>query len=143
MTQLLRSRASGALLSAAIVALTLATAYIHLGLGGLLFTLNGIGYLGLAALFVIGAAAPVAVVRRFDWFPRLALIGYTSVTIAGYLLIGPYFTLGWIAKGIEAVLVAALVVDVVRVYGSPAKFVRNALDSIAPIVPSRFRSAVG
>ncbi|MFP5379487.1 MAG: hypothetical protein ACLGHP_07015, partial [Vicinamibacteria bacterium] len=39
-----------------IAALTLATANIHLGLGGLLFTLNGLGYLGLAVLLVIGAA---------------------------------------------------------------------------------------
>ncbi len=141
MTQLLRNRAAGVLLSTVIVALTLATAYIHLGLGGLLFTLNGLGYLGLAGLFVIGAAAPIAIVRRFDWFPRLALIGYTGITIVGYLVMGPYFTLGWIAKGIEAALVAALVIDIVRVYGSPAGFIRSALGSVAPLVPSRFRPA--
>ena len=141
MTQLLRNRAAGVLLSTVIVALTLATAYIHLGLGGLLFTLNGLGYLGLAGLFVIGAAAPIAIVRRFDWFPRLALIGYTGITIVGYLVMGPYFTLGFIAKGIEAALVAALVIDIVRVYGSPAGFIRTALGSIAPVVPSRFRPA--
>lgn len=141
MTQLLRNRAAGVLLSTVIVALTLATAYIHLGLGGLLFTLNGLGYLGLAGLFVIGAAAPIAIVRRFDWFPRLALIGYTGITIVGYLVMGPYFTLGFIAKGIEAALVAALVIDIVRVYGSPAGFIRTALGSVAPVVPSRFRPA--
>ena len=45
------------MLTAAIVGLTAATAYIHLGLGGLLFTLNGLGYIGLAGLVVIGAAA--------------------------------------------------------------------------------------
>ena len=99
MTQLLRNRAAGVLLSTVIVALTLATAYIHLGLGGLLFTLNGLGYLGLAGLFVIGAAAPIAIVRRFDWFPRLALIGYTGITIVGYLVMGPYFTLGFDRQG--------------------------------------------
>ena len=38
--QSMRSRAAGAVLTAAIVGLTLATAYIHLGLGGLLFTLE-------------------------------------------------------------------------------------------------------
>ena len=59
MPQLLRTRAAGAVLTAAIVGLTLATAYIHSTLGGLLFTLNALGYLGLAALIVIGAAAPV------------------------------------------------------------------------------------
>lgn len=139
MTKLLGSRAAGALLATAIVALTLTTANIHVGLGGLLFTLNGLGYLGLAALFVIGAAAPIAIVQRFSWFRRLALIGFTSMTIAGYLVIGPYFTLGFITKGIEVVLIVALVVDVIRVYGSPTAFVRSAIGSVAPVMPARFR----
>ena len=136
---MLRSRPAGFVLTAAIVGLTLATANIHLGLGGLLFTLNAIGYAGLAALIVIGAAAPMPVVQRFSWFPRVALIGYTAMTIAGYLVMGPYFTLGWIAKGIEVVLISLLVVDVIRVYGSPMGLVRSALESVAPFVPSRFR----
>ena len=140
MTQILRSRPAGALLTAAIVGLTLATAYIHLGLGGLLFTLNGLGYIGLAALIVVGAAAPMAVVKRFSWFPRIALMGYAAMTIAGYLVVGPYFTLGWIAKGIETALVALLVVDILRVYGSPIGFVRTALGSVAPILPARIRT---
>lgn len=139
MPQFLRSRAAGAALTAAIVGLTLATAYIHSTLGGLLFTLNALGYLGLAGLIVIGAAAPVAIVERFSWFPRLALIGYTALTIAGYLVMGPYFSLGFIAKGIEIALVALLVVDVIRVYGHPLGLVRAALASVAPIVPERFR----
>jgi hypothetical protein len=139
MPQFMRTRAAGAVLTAAIVGLTLATAYIHSTLGGLLFTLNALGYLGLAALIVIGAAAPVAIVERFSWFPRLALIGYTAMTIAGYLVMGPYFSLGWIAKGIEVALIALLVVDVLRVYGTPAGVVRSALSSVSPIVPERFR----
>jgi hypothetical protein len=138
-TTFLRSRTAGALLTAAIVGLTLATAYIHLTLGGLLFTLNGLGYVGLAALIVIGAVAPVAVVERFSWFPRLALAGYAAMTIAGYLVMGPYFTLGFIAKGIEVALIIALVIDVVRVYGSPLGMVRSALASLGPVVPDRFR----
>ncbi|HYI67317.1 MAG TPA: hypothetical protein VEW95_10365 [Candidatus Limnocylindrales bacterium] len=139
MPQFMRTRAAGAVLTAAIVGLTLATAYIHSTLGGLLFTLNALGYLGLAALIVIGAAAPVAIVERFSWFPRLALIGYTAMTIAGYLVMGPYFSLGWIAKGIEVGLIALLVVDVIRVYGSPVGMVRSALASVGPVVPERFR----
>jgi hypothetical protein len=139
MPQFLRTRAAGAVLTAAIVGLTLATAYIHSTLGGLLFTLNALGYLGLAALIVIGAAAPVAIVERFSWFPRLALIGYTGMTIAGYLVMGPYFTLGFIAKGIEVALVTLLVVDIIRVYGSPMGLVRTALASVGPVVPERFR----
>ena len=138
MTTFLRSRAFGALLTAAIVGLTLATAYIHLTLGGLLFTLNGLGYVGLAALVVIGAAAPHALVDRFSWFPRVALAGYAALTISAYLVIGPYFGLGWIAKGIELAIIALVAVDVMRVYGSPMGLVRNALASVAPILPGRF-----
>ena len=135
----LRTRAAGFVVTAAIVGLTLATANIHLGLGGLLFTLNALGYAGLAGLIVIGAAAPMPIVQRFSWFPRVALIGYTAMTIAGYLVMGPYFTLGWIAKGIEVALIALLVVDVIRVYGSPMGLVRSALESVAPVLPKRFR----
>lgn len=139
MSTFLRSRTFGALLTTAIVGLTLATAYIHLSLGGVLFTLNGLGYVGLAGLIVIGAAAPIALVERFSWFPRVALGGYAAITIAGYLVMGPYFTLGFIAKGIEAALIVLLVVDVIRVYGSPFGLVRAALASVGPIVPERFR----
>lgn len=139
MPRFMRSRAAGALLTTAIVGLTLATAYIHLGLGGLLFTLNGLGYLGLAALMVIGAAASAEIVRRFSWFPRLTLIGYTAMTIAGYLIVGPYFSLGFIAKGIETALIVLLMVDIIRVYGSPMALVRSALSSLTPILPTRFR----
>ncbi len=141
MPQFLRTRSAAALLTAAIVGLTLATAYIHLTLGGLLFTLNGLGYIGLAGLVVIGAAAPTGLVQRFSWFPRIALIGYAAITIAGYLVMGPYFMLGFITKGIEVVLISLVVVDVIRVYGSPMGFVRTALDSVAPILPDRFRRA--
>ena len=139
MSSMLRSRAAGVVLTAVIVALTAATAYIHLGLGGVLFTLNGLGYVGLAGLIVIGAAAPFPMVERFSWFPRVALMGYTALTIAAYLIIGPWFSLGWIAKGIEVALIAALVVDVFRVYGSSIGLVRSALASVSPILPDRFR----
>lgn len=139
MTQLLRSRTAGAVLTVAIVSLTLATAYIHSTLGGLLFTLNALGYVGLATMIVIGAASPATIVKRFSWFPRLALMGYTALTIAGYLVMGPYFTLGFIAKGIEVALITLVVVDILRVYGSPVGFVRSALESVAPVLPKRFR----
>jgi hypothetical protein len=139
MTQFARSRAAGALLTAAIVGLTAATAYIHLTLGGVLFTLNGLGYVGLAGLIVIGAAVPNPMVQRFSWFPRVALMGYAMTTIAGYLVMGPYFTLGWIAKGIEVALIALVAVDILRVYGSPMGLFNAAMDSVAEFLPDRFR----
>ena len=79
-------------------------------------------------------------VKRFSWFPRVALMGYAAMTIAGYLVMGPYFTLGWIAKGIEVALIVLLAVDVMRVYGSPMGLINAAvslrrLDPAGPLPP--------
>jgi uncharacterized membrane protein YeiB len=123
-------RAVGLALMAAIVELTLTTAYIHLSLGGLLFTLNAAGYAALAASLLIAAVVPLPIVERFAWLPRVALLGYTATTIVGYLLIGPYFGLGWVAKAIEVAILTLLVVDSARVYGSPAGILRAAIRSL-------------
>ena len=127
---LLNSRTTGAVMTTGIVALTAATAYIHLTLGGLLFLLNGLGYVGLIVLVVVAAVVPHPLVARFDWFPRVALVGYSATTIAGYLVIGPYFALGWIAKGIEVTLICLVLLDVVRVYGSLRAMIRRAVASV-------------
>lgn len=94
-----------------ILELTVATAYIHLTLGGLIFTLNGLGYVGLAVAYLASAVLPMPFVRRFSWLPRIGLAGYALVTIGAYLVIGPYFALGWIAKGIELAIVGLVAVD--------------------------------
>jgi hypothetical protein len=112
-------RLAGALLTLVIVELTIATGYIHLTLGGALFTLNGFGYLGLAGAYLIGAAAPLSIVERFSWLPRIALAGYALVTIGAYLVTGTYFTLGWITKGIEVAIVGLVAVDLLRTFGDP------------------------
>ena len=54
---------------------------------------------------------------------------------------GPYFSLGFITKAIEGALIALVVVDVIRVYGSPVGLVRAALASVAPVLPTRVRPA--
>jgi hypothetical protein len=127
---ILAGRAIGSILTAAMVALTMTTTYIHLSLGGLLFTMNGLGYAALAAALVIGNAAPHPVVDRFSWLPRVGLAGYTAATIAGYLVMGPYFGLGWLTKGAELGILVLIALDVVRVYGSASGFVRSALVSL-------------
>ena len=114
----------------AIVELTLTTAFIHLTLGGLLFTLNAVGYTVLAAAMVVIATVSHPLVRRFDWLPRVGLATYTLATIGGYLVMGPYFSLGWTAKAIEVAILTLLVADLHRAYGSPAGLVRAALASI-------------
>ena len=128
------SRAGTALavgLTIAIVDLALITAYIHLTLGGTLFTLNAIGYAALAAALV-ASAIPHPFVARFAWLPRVALGAYTAVTIVAYLVVGPYFSLGWVAKGVEVAIIALLAADLVRLYGSPAGLLSAALGSLRP-----------
>src|SRR5919106_5412848 len=128
-TRPIASRIAGIGLVAGIVELTVITAYIHLTLGGPLFTLNAIGYGVLAAAVVIASVVP-APLARFGWLPRIALGGYTATTIGAYLVMGPYFDLGWIAKGIEVAILTLLGADLLRRYGSPAGLVRAALDSV-------------
>lgn len=99
------------LLTGVIVELTLATAIIHFTLGGTLFLLNAAGYLALGATYLLAAALPMPAVRRFGWLPRLGLAAFASVTIVAYLVIGPYFTLGWVTKGIELAIVALVIAD--------------------------------
>jgi len=121
---------AGLLLTTGIVSLTMMTAFVHLGLGDVLFLLNGLGYIGLAVLIIVGYAAPHPLVVRFDWFPRLALMGYAGATIVGYLIIGPYSTLGWATKAVEVGLIVLLAVDVIRAYGSPRAVVRQMIASV-------------
>lgn len=105
------SRVAAGVMLLVILELTLATALIHLSLGGVLFTLNGVGYLGLAAAYLAAVLTPVPLVRRYSWLPRVGLAAYAAVTIVAYLVIGPYFTLGWITKGIELAIIGLVTVD--------------------------------
>jgi hypothetical protein len=127
-TRTLGGTALAAGLTVAIVDLALITAYIHLTLGGTLFTLNALGYAALALALAL-TAIPHPFVRRFAWLPRIGLGAYTAVTIVGYLVMGPYFTLGWVAKAIEVAILVLLTVDLIRLYGSPAGLARAALGS--------------
>ena len=99
------------LLTGVILELTLATAIIHLTLGGTLFLLNAAGYLALAAAYLVAAVMPMPAVRRLSWLPRAGLAAFASVTIVAYLVIGPYFTLGWVTKGIELAIVMLVIAD--------------------------------
>ena len=120
----------GAGLSAAIVALTLATAYIHSTLGGLLFTLNAIGYALLAVAIAIGAAMRLPIVVRFSWLPRLGLFAFTLTTILGWLMVGARIAIAYVAKGIEVGILTLLVVDSFRVYGGPVPLLIEARASV-------------
>ncbi len=98
-----------------IIALTVITAVIHLGLGlffgaiNPMFLLNGVGYLVLlAALYFIPQLAPQRSLIRW------VLLAYTAVTFILYFVFnwpdvwGP---IGLIDKGVELVLIILLWLD--------------------------------
>ena len=99
----------------AIVALTIATGLLHLTLGGLLFTLNGTGYLVAAAAMV----APLAIAARFRWLIRLGLVGYALATILGWVVAGPRYDVAYVSKAIEVVLIALLAIEIRASDGNP------------------------
>ena len=113
-------------LRSGIVALTIATGAIHLSLGGLLFTLNGLGYLIAAIAMVI----PLDLAIRYRGVVRLGLIGYAATTIVGWYLMGPRYETAYVAKGIEVALIALLAIEIRRLDGSPIAIVRRALGDV-------------
>ena len=125
-------------LRAGIVVLALATGYIHSTLGGLLFTLNAVGYVVAAIAMVI----PLALAVRFRWFIRLGLMGYAATTIIAWAIQGPYFPLAYIAKGIEVALIAMLVIDFARTDGNPVDVVKRELANLSGFV-AKVRGTAG
>ncbi len=121
------------LLLLGIVALTMTTAWIHFSLGGLLFLLNAAGYTALATAVAASFAVGIPFVQRLGWLPRLALMGYAAVTIAAWAVMGPYFQLAYIAKGVEVVLIAVLAVDLYRTYGGPLELIRRARREVSEL----------
>jgi hypothetical protein len=114
-------------LRVAIVALALATAYIHLTLGGQLFTLNAVGYVMAATALV----APGPILVRHRWLVRIALAGYAATTIVAWLIQPTYFTTAYLAKGIELALIALLTIDFIRRDGNPIERIRDVIGSLA------------
>lgn len=109
-----------------IVGLTLGTAYIHSTLGGLLFTLNALGYVVAAVAIVL----PIALAVRFRWVVRLGLIGYAATTIVGWAIQGPYFSTAYIAKAIEVALIVLLAIDFARMDGNPVNVIKSELAAL-------------
>jgi hypothetical protein len=118
---------------AAIVALVLTTAYIHYTLGGLLFTLNALGYITAAVAIVI----PLALAVRFRWFIRLGLMGYAATAIVAWAIMGPYFSTAYIAKAVEVTLIVLLAIDFARHDGSPVSVVRREIAAFNGLLARR------
>jgi hypothetical protein len=130
---------AGVALRVAIVALTLGTAYIHSTLGGLLFTMNALGYLVAAAAMIV----PLAFAIRFRWVVRLGLMGYAATAIVAWALQGPYYSTAYLAKAIELTLIVVLAIDFLRADGNPVKVVRRELAAFGSFVSARRTAPAG
>ena len=111
----------GMVLRVAIVVLTIATAYIHSTLGGLMFMANALGYIVFAALMIV----PIAFVSRYRWLIRAGLLGFTLITILGWVVMGGRFDLAYVTKAIEVGLVVALLIEMWRYDGGPINVLRR------------------
>lgn len=130
-------RPTDVVIRAAIVGLALATGYIHSTLGGLLFTLNAVGYLVAAVAMIV----PLALAVRFRWVVRIGLIGYAMTTIIGWAIQGPFYSTAYLAKGIEVALIVLLAVDFARMDGNPITVIRRELAALSALITRRSGSA--
>lgn len=110
-----RTSADTALL-AGIALLTGATSIIHLQLNfpDPIFILNGLGYLSLLGALYL----PVPGLAEYRDTVRLALIGFTALTVFLWVVIGERSAIGYIDKVIEVSLIVLLLIDARRQRGS-------------------------
>lgn len=108
----------GVPLAVAIILLALGTAITHLFLGvqltsiggwqlGMIFLLNGLGYLGLTALLYL----PIRALDPYRGAVRYALIGFAALTIALWIPFGTKSVLGYLNKLNEILLIALLLFE--------------------------------
>jgi hypothetical protein len=122
----------------AIVALILATGYIHYTLGGVIFTATGAGYLALA----VAMAAPIGIAHDLRWLTRLAVMGFAAGTIFAWLMQGhPIFFQSVAAKSIEVVLIGLVALEEYVEVGSPIAVARKLVDLGARVVGVRAGAA--
>ncbi len=112
------------------VALALGTSYIHSTLGGLLFTLNAVGYATLAVALIV----PLGIADRYRVLVRLAFLGFAASTVAGWVAFGARYDMGYLATGIEVVLIAVLALDTYRVDGGPEAIARRLLGIAGEVI---------
>jgi hypothetical protein len=91
-----------------IMLLALATAAIHFSLMlpkiDLIFTLNAIGFIGLATALYF----QLPFLKNYPKVVRIFFIGYTGLTIFLWILMGERSLLGYSAKVIEVLLMVCL-----------------------------------
>lgn len=98
-----------------IILFTLATAFLHIVLyPDIMFTLNGLGYLGLLVAYFL----PISFFQQRHNLVWWALVGYTALTIILWVIMGDKnfvagtsSATGYYAKAAEVILLAFLFAD--------------------------------
>ena len=119
-----------------LVLLTLTTAAIHASLGGWLFAMNAVGYSSLATLMIV--PGPIG---RYRWLVRLALLGFTTATIGGWVMFGGRFWLAYIDKAVELAVVAFLAIELLAIDGGPRE-IATRLVTLVGQLPAAIRAGV-
>lgn len=119
-----------------IAALAMVSGAIHLTLGAPMFILNGIGYFVLTAMLLAVTFIDHPLAHRFGWVPRVALVGYAAASIVAWVVMGGRYDLAYLTKGIELALIGLLVVDILRLYGSPMGLLRTVTGSLRGATPA-------
>ena len=112
-------------LAAGVILLTLATAAIHFYLApiefgtgatlfGVLFVLNGLGYLTMLAVIY----APLGFLAPFRLAARVILIVIAAASIGAYFYVGVFDTIGWVDKAAEAGLIVVVLIETVSARGA-------------------------
>jgi len=114
-------------LAAGVILLTLVTAAIHFYLApiefgtgatlfGVLFVLNGLGYLTMLAVIY----APVGFLAPYRLAARMILIVIAAASIGAYFYVGVFDTIGWVDKAVEAGLIVVVLIETVSARAEPA-----------------------
>jgi len=119
-----RRDALSLMLRAGIVLLTLATAYIHYTLGGMMFMANAVGFL----VFAVAMVVPLEIASRYRWLIRAALAVFALGSIGAWFLFGARYWLGYLDKAIEVGLIALLVIEMFRYDGGPLGVFRRGIE---------------
>jgi hypothetical protein len=99
----------------AVAGMAVANGYIHSQLGGVMFTLNAVGFVVLAAAIL----APVWPAPQVRWLTRLAMAGYAAATATGWFLFGARYDMGYLSFTLDITIFAVVAVDSLVADGSP------------------------
>lgn len=99
------------ILQVGLIILTLITAFIHFSLMlpkiDLMFTLNGLGYIGLLILYL----TPLNILQKYHGWIRILFIGYTLLTIVLWVIFGMRSVQGYVSKISEIGIIILLLSD--------------------------------